>query len=617
MHAGETRDVDAEAREPWPLAFELRGDRSATAPWTVRSVDGVATLQGERIWLLRDTAEVVAAVAGALAGFATQLANDLIEIRFGNAVGRFALGTLDDRSLGVIDVHSGKWTGAHFEAMLADIVRTAATLPFAGARGGALPYDRRHSGDAETLYQRFVYVRHIVLGHGPPSTRLMPAIASIVADPHRRWRQSRQVVPPALARDVDVGALTAAVSGRHGFDRAVTRDGAASRAIVRALRGFVPTAITEITRTPTVDTPENRFVKAFLHELDRIAADVIRHASQSSDRWDNRRSPWLTRVAAEAREVRYILGRELRGSLWADVGPQHHPPFGSTVLQRRRGYRDVLGHAARLRLTAHLPLADAAAERLLEGKDIATLYELWCFFRVADAVRAILGEPAAALGFEQTWRALDVPHDGRIAWRSGVELLYNARFPGDGGSGRAVDPQFGRARTSYSVGLRPDITLSVPAGPNAGLHLLDAKFRVSRETAGWLTSVHAVDDEADLSAGTFLNDDLYKMHAYRDAIPAARSVWVLYPGGSDVVRFFRAPAQVPEPLTITDGPSPTNAGTDGVGAIPLRPVADGGAEDGSGLRDLMGQLLGTAVTGRIASLALTEVEDPRTSVTRA
>lgn len=599
--------MDGEAREYGALAFEVRGDRSSMDRRTVRMVDGVATLQGERIWLLHDTAAVVDAVVAALAGFATRLADNLVEIRFGNAVGRFALGSLEGRSLGVIDVHSGKWTGAHFEAMLGDIVRTAATLPFAGARGGALPYDRRHSGDPETLYQRFVYVRHTVLGHGPPATRLMPAVASIVADPHRRWRQSRHVVPPALARDVDVGALAAAVSGRHGFDRAVTGDRGVSRAIVHALRGFVPCEITEITRTPTVDTPENRFVKAFLHELDRIAADVICHASSASGRWDNGRNPWLTRVAEEAHAVRHILGRELRRSLWADVGPQHHPPLGSTVLQRRRGYREVFGHAARLRLTAHLPLDSAAAERLLEGKDIATLYELWCYFRVADTLRAILGEPTAVHGLDPTWRAFDVPHDGRIAWREGVELIYNARFPGGGGDAGA---RLGLARTSYSVGLRPDITLSVPTGPNAGLHLLDAKFRVSRETAGWLTSLDPPDAESDLSAGTFQNDDLYKMHTYRDAIPAARSVWVLNPGGGDAVRFFRAPVQVSGRRTNDDVPSPTNAGMDGVGAIPLRPVADGGAEDGGGLRDLMEQLLGTVETGRILAMGLTSMEDP-------
>ncbi|MEO8084940.1 MAG: DUF2357 domain-containing protein [Ardenticatenales bacterium] len=592
MDDREVRDLDGERR---PLAFDLRRDVTLGAPQRVTAVDGVATLQGERVWLLRESAAVIDVVAASLAGFVTRLADDLLEVSFGNAVGRFALGAIGDRSLGAIDVRSGKWSGADFEAMLADIVRTAATLPFAGARGGMLPFDHRHSGGAETLYQRFVYVRHIVLGHGPPATRLMPAIASIVADPHRQWCQSSRVVPPALARDVDIGALTAAISGQHGFDRGGRGDRSADLSIVRALRGHVPRAITEITRTPSVDTPENRFVKAFLIELDRISAEVVRRATDGSAAPDGRRNMWSARVEAEAREVRLVLGRALRHALWSDVGPLHHPPLGSTVLQRRRGYRDVFGHAARLRLTAHLPLDDAAAERLLEGKDIATLYELWCFFAVTDALRSCLGEPTEACGFKSDWRMLDVPHDGRVTWPGGVELLYNARFPGrdSGRSGGDIGAGLAVRRTSYSVGLRPDITLSVPAGPNAGLHLLDAKFRVNRESARWLTSTELLDPDRETSAGTFKDDDLYKMHTYRDAIPAARSVWILYPGGGTERRFFPAPTAGARGLVETGALEVlASPAIEGVGAVPLLPSAGDERRPHGELRRLLLELVG-------------------------
>ena len=51
---------------------------------------------------------------------------------------------------------------------------------------------------------------------------------------------------------------------------------------------------------------------------------------------------------------------------------------------------------------------------------------------------------------------------------SGVRLVYNAHF--------SRSPK--GHRHSYSVPLRPDIALSIPDGPNSGLHLFDAKFRV-------------------------------------------------------------------------------------------------------------------------------------------
>ena len=60
------------------------------------------------------------------------------------------------------------------------------------------------------------------------------------------------------------------------------------------------------------------------------------------------------------------------------------------MLQRRRGYRDVLRHYLTLRAAARLPLSDAKLLRLLGLKDVANLYELWCFFAVVEAVEVIL-----------------------------------------------------------------------------------------------------------------------------------------------------------------------------------------------------------------------------------
>ena len=47
------------------------------------------------------------------------------------------------------------------------------------------------------------------------------------------------------------------------------------------------------------------------------------------------------------------------------------------------------------------------------------------------------------------------------------------------------------------------------------------------------------DEKVGERSGTFKCGDIYKMHAYRDAIPDARSVWILYPGGE--FRFFGIP----------------------------------------------------------------------------
>ena len=155
---------------------------------------------------------------------------------------------------------------------------------------------------------------------------------------------------------------------------------------------------------------------------------------------------------------------------------------------------------------------------------------------------------------------------GTFEWDPGVRLVYNQRFS------RSRKGQ----RHSYAVPLIPDIALRVPDGPNAGLHLFDAKFRVHAVTDVGLAAddKDANDEKAAERAGSFKRAEIWRMHAYRDAIPDTRSVWILYPGGQ--FRFFG--------VSGSGGRSGRRAGSsseglpeefDGVGAIPLAPVVGG------------------------------------------
>ena len=128
----------------------------------------------------------------------------------------------------------------------------------------------------------------------------------------------------------------------------------------------------------------------------------------------------------------------------------------------------------------------------------------------------------------------------------------------------------GNMAGSYSVTLRPDITLTV----GDELHLLDAKFRL--QSIGVATNESAADDDEVQVVGlrqwtTFQPSDIHKMHAYKDALGArrdqerqeVRSVWILYPG--DATAF----------ISETGGRVSTVPGRRedmiGVGALPMQP----------------------------------------------
>ena len=84
-----------------------------------------------------------------------------------------------------------------------------------------------------------------------------------------------------------------------------------------------------------------------------------------------------------------------------------------------------------------------------------------------------------------------------------IELLYNKTF-------RSTDQRY----TSYSVNLRPDYTLRVHGDETYLIHF-DAKYKV-----------HVASEK-------FKNEDIVKMHAYKDAISNSIGSYVIYPGSDD------------------------------------------------------------------------------------
>jgi predicted component of viral defense system (DUF524 family) len=244
----------------------------------------------------------------------------------------------------------------------------------------------------------------------------------------------------------------------------------------------------------------------------------------------------------------------VRHSLWRDVGPLVHLPASSTVLQRRRGYREVYRIYAKLGLATRVALPPDLERDLLELKDVALLYELWSYFMLVRELKNLLGEPTLAEGPGVSDMEVTVRWDTRVEWAGCARIVYSPRF-----SVRASN------RTSYSVPLRPDIGLEVLSGVNAGWHFFDAKFRVEHLDDLVPNEEEDIDvGRAQERRGTFKLADLYKMHTYRDAIRVARSVWILYPGTQ--TKFFS-----------TDGHRLTSlaeflpARFEGVGALPLGP----------------------------------------------
>lgn len=497
-------------------------------------VPGGVVLRGEVEWLVEGGEAEIAALLAAVAGLGVKASARSAILKFGNVVGTFDLG-----SLGVVRVRCGKWGEEVFDALLEDLTRRALALPFSATQAAGLPHDRSIADREDVLLHTFVYARHILLAaRGDHS--LPRALEMVVRDPHRLFGPERARVGLGAARRVDARTIARVATGADGIVRAT--GSAAQTALARELRGHLP-AYVDVPRVEhTFDTAENRFVLELIRQL-RAIIDRVEHLARSRAR---SRSFW-TSALKDCEAMRRVLGPFERHDVWIDVGPMTHVPIGSSVLQRRRGYKDVLRHHLSLRAAARIPFDKRVVERRLLGlKDVATLYELWCYFAVLDAVRDVVGrEPDVADAMHVKDEEVGLERGFRVAWVGGPTVYYNLSFSRD------KPPP----RRSASLMLRPDIVVEIERDGQPELHVFDAKLRVDGVASAHDEGEGEGEEAEPLS---FKKDDIAKMHAYRDALPHVRSARVLYPG--DVPREYQA---------LEPGALPTEV----VGAIPLAPGA--------------------------------------------
>ncbi|MCY4647131.1 MAG: DUF2357 domain-containing protein [Gammaproteobacteria bacterium] len=526
-------------------------------------------LQTEWKWIVEGPEDALDDVAHALPRAAfTRPANRVLILNLVNSVG-----ILDLPHIGPVELVTGKFQKDDFEAMLRDITEWSAALPFSADQPASFRYANSRVLRDEVVYHAFVYLRHILSDRAPGSSRLMPALQRIQMEPHRVWLMDRREVRIEIASRVDSRTLMDLIarSGRLVSQASLSPKG---RALAERLGMRLPEVVTERRIRATTDTQENRFVKAFVGQATGIIAR-IRSATEA-----RRPTSFGTRVLRDCERMMESLTPVVRHPMWDEVGRMTRIPYSSTVLQRRRGYRRVLRHWARIRLAPRIALNRDEMRDMLELKNIALLYELWTFHRLACCIDQLVGPPQRTGRMIGGDFQMDLARGKAFEWASGIRLAYNPTFS----RGAAHVPN-----RSYSVELRPDAALWIPSGVNRGIHLFDAKFRLRSlsEAGATESSGGATTEKHDERKDDFKGADIHKMHTYRDAIRGARSAWILYPGSE--FRFFTASGRgrVTSPGGLPDALL-------GVGAIPLAPSRENGAAGGrSGVETDSGPLEAT------------------------
>jgi hypothetical protein len=347
----------------------------------------------------------------------------------------------------------------------------------------------------------------------------------VTRDPHRLLATEGRRLPLGLVQRVDADLLAALVRPGRQLDRVANRTLASSR-----LGGFLPREVDVRVTSETVDTPENRFVASLAHLLIEVIHRV-------------RETPWLwdaapASVRGELDGLRSTADQLLHATFLGELTPAP-PPSSSMVLARRAPYRELADCWAELQSSRSTVLN--VADEAIANRDVATLYEHWCFFALAERLAEELGPVVAFHGVGSPRRGIE--HRAFAAFPGGERLYFNRGFGHP---------------NSYSVLMRPDFVLMKH---RRVLGVFDAKFRFEPVDP-------TVDEESATVEQRARLDDLLKMHAYRDALGAPFCI-ALFPGNTG--RFFAVDGNV---VTVEGGLPlgiATREGWNGIGGSPLVP----------------------------------------------
>lgn len=290
----------------------------------------------------------------------------------------------------------------------------------------------------------------------------------------------------------------------------------------------VPLKVVNPRQLLSYDTIENQLVRYILERIEVVSRLVSqRFGSDYPD------------IEFRARKLNFEMHKHLSDPFFLDVSNLKAMPTQSAVLLYRHGYKEIYEHFQKSRLRV-LPIFEALLDDMnIALRDIATIYEIWCFYKVASMI----------LGDEIVMESCgDRLADGELFYETVLsnehyEVAYNKSF-------------LRSAEMSYSLTLRPDI--SVTSKETGVISAFDAKYRVN----------NILDRNSEIVTRKYNSSDIHKMHTYVDAISSCRSSIALYVG--DIFAFFQK-----QDFGKIYADTSDEFDLDGVGVLPLVPGEEG------------------------------------------
>ena len=249
------------------------------------------------------------------------------------------------------------------------------------------------------------------------------------------------------------------------------------------------------------DTQENRFLKFALHQISKRYEDLRQRIEAVKTASDTMKAA----IHATSESLKRL---------------QHHPFFRtigrfkginqeSMVLQKATGYSQVYRTWNLLRRA--YSLNDGLYR--LQTKDIATLYEIWCFIEVSHIVKDQL-----RLQDEDVEHRNRLEMNGVFSWELGKGEHSRILFRKDGVElAELVYNPKNADKENNNVGMKDLVVPTVPQKPDIVLQLTKNDLQQGMKMTYLFDAKYRIDGK-DKGVDVSPEDAINKMHRYRDAI---------------------------------------------------------------------------------------------------
>lgn len=445
--------------------------------------------------------------------------NSVHTLKFDNVVGYVKiLGSVYDvRSKKLFDGESGN---NQFQKLLDDILEMHSRLTFDFKGVSYAQREPQHEYSFHDLevfdyYYQLAFILPASINLDSLMNQCLKAPNTVNIDSFTQVELSKaKKIAPLFFRKISSDLKLARISDDHSLVNTFFP----TKTFERIGKRLIPIEVTNVRLAQTLNSVENRFLKFFLEEINSLCLRIV------NQKFDEE-------IKRKAIKLQKKVGLYLLNPFFKNLTKLSFVPASSSVLLKGNGYREIYYHFVQSKFSFR-PILEEQRRHALRGglKNIATLYELWVFYKIAVS---LFGKSKIAETFTGNIKK-GASLVNTYKWENEYySLFYNKSYTRLNGG-------------SYSVTLRPDVSLNVKHGH---LFLFDAKYKysVSRQ-------------EEDELARVVKPEDIHKMHAYLDAIPSASSSIVVYPGTQDV---FYNKSEVKDGSLLS-----------GVGAVPLVPGMD-------------------------------------------